>query len=90
MHLWDHPPQFTSMHRTGIAHVAGDRFVLTKTTVEEVAQYHAETLRLIVSHFNTMVPAVLKQREEAAAAEAAREEQHRQHIEDVARNIRFD
>src|SRR5690606_22216908 len=36
--IWDHPPRFTTMHRPGVAHVGGNRFVLNKTTVDEVAE----------------------------------------------------
>jgi len=41
---WDRPPVFTTMHRAGILRAAGDTVVLDATTIEEVKQYHAETL----------------------------------------------
>src|SRR4051812_79770 len=45
---WDRPPAWTSMHRPGIAHISGDRIILDGTTVEEVRDYHAATLKLVV------------------------------------------
>ncbi|MGH7949443.1 MAG: toll/interleukin-1 receptor domain-containing protein, partial [Candidatus Binataceae bacterium] len=42
---WNSPPRFTTMHRPGIARVEGARVVLDGTTIDEVEQYHLETLR---------------------------------------------
>jgi hypothetical protein len=44
--VWNYPPEFTTMHRPGIASVSGDTVVLEGTTVEEVRDYHARTLTL--------------------------------------------
>ncbi len=41
---WNTPPQFTSMHRPGIANVIGNTIVLDGTTLEEVEKYHRDTL----------------------------------------------
>lgn len=49
---WDQPPQWTSMHRPGILAVVGDQLVLRQTTISEVKQYHAATLKLVVSSVN--------------------------------------
>lgn len=87
---WDSPPEFTTMHRRGIARVTGDRIVLDGTTVEEVAQYHQRTLKLAVDATNAQHAEHL--RREAAAA-TARDEAARRHREEVERGIatlRFD
>lgn len=43
---------FSTMHRPGIASVSGDRILLDGTTVEEVAQYHLDTVRRTVAEAN--------------------------------------
>ena len=78
------------MHRRGIARVTGDRVVLDGTTVEEVAQYHQRTLKLVVDATNAQHAEYL--RSEATAA-AARDEVARRHREEVERGLarlRFD
>ena len=50
--IWNHPPEFTTMHRPGIASVSGDTVVLDGTTMEEVRDYHARTLSLVVARLN--------------------------------------
>jgi hypothetical protein len=87
---WDMPSSFTTMHRPGIARVTGDRIVLDGTTVEEVAQYHQQTLKLVVDVTNAQHAEHL--RREAAAA-ARRDEAARRHGEEVERGLarlRFD
>lgn len=86
---WDHPPQFSSMHRPGIARVTGDRIVLMRTTVEEVEQYHQETLLLALDETNRRYREYLKRRERARQAEEKQEEEHRRHISEVTKRIKF-
>lgn len=43
---------FSTMHRSGIASVVGDRIILNGTTVEEVAKHHLETVRTVVAEAN--------------------------------------
>lgn len=49
---WNYPPSFTSMHRPGIARVESDKIILDGTTIEEVKQYHRDTLILCVEKTN--------------------------------------
>lgn len=68
---WNHPPRFTTMHRAGIGSVAGRTFVLDGTTLEELEQYHLETLQLAVEATNRQREAIAgrqRARDEAAAA----------------------
>src|SRR5205823_1466901 len=53
--VWNHPPQFTTMHRPGIAHARGNRIVLNGTTIDEVQRVHRETLILCVKETNRLV-----------------------------------
>jgi hypothetical protein len=49
---WNHPPRWTSMHRPGIASVYGTTVELNGTTIEEVEQYHRDTLQLALEETN--------------------------------------
>jgi len=63
---WNMPPQFTSMHRPGIARVIGNTIVLDGTTLEEVEKYHRDTLRLCVNEANKRVELHMKEKERRA------------------------
>ncbi len=89
-HNWDHPPQFTSMHRPGICRVSGTSVVLDGTTLEEVERYHRETLLLVLKTTNQQYRE-WKQRKDAQEARRQSEQaEHRRSVEDVAQRIRFD
>jgi hypothetical protein len=88
--VWDHPPEFTTMHRPGIASVSGDRIILDGTTMEEVERYHAATLRKVIPEVNKRVA-------EQEAAERAKREQaeddrraHDESVREAAKRIKFD
>lgn len=86
---WQYPPRFTTMHRPGIASVVGDVIILDGTTIEEVAQYHRDTLVLCVRSANIQYQDLLDER---AREEEARERAKMEHIAkvaDVARGISF-
>jgi hypothetical protein len=88
--IWDHPPQFTTMHRPGIASLSGDRIILDGTTVEEVERYHAATLRLVISEVNARVAA--EEEAERARRELAEAEDraHDDAVREAAKRITFD
>jgi hypothetical protein len=88
--IWNHPPSFTTMHRPGIARVAGDRIVLDGTTMDEVERYHLKTLKLALQKTNEEAEEL--QRAERARLEKRRDEEeaHRRGAEDSARRLRFD
>ena len=52
---WQHPPSYSTRHRPGIARVERDRIILDGTTVEEVAEVHRDTLKLVVAKVNREV-----------------------------------
>lgn len=88
--IWNHPPSFTTMHRPGIARVAGDRIVLDGTTMDEVERYHLKTLKLALQKTNEEAEEL--QRAERARLEKRRDEEeaHTRGAEDSARRLRFD
>lgn len=76
---WDRPPQWTTMHRPGIGSVVGRTFVLDGTTLEEVEQYHLETLGYALTATNDRYEEIARQKraQEQAAAAAQREHEGR-------------
>jgi len=86
---WDHPPVFTLMHRPGILRVSGDTVVLDGTTIEEVKQYHAETLKCVVEVVNVQAGQLVEQHQAKIKAEAEAATAHKANIADVAKDIRF-
>lgn len=88
--LWDRPPSFTTMHRPGTAHASGDMFVLERTTIEEVEQYHAKTMSSIVEVFNVEVPKIRAAEDAEQERQRASEDARQQHVKDVADRIKFD
>jgi hypothetical protein len=60
------------------------------TTIEEVEQYHAATLKLVVQKVNDDA-AVLeeRQRKQCETSEAERR-QHKEHVRQVSERIRFE
>jgi hypothetical protein len=89
-HVWNRPPQWTTMHRPGIARVVGDQIVLDGTTIEEVRDYHLSTLKLVVSEVNSKVSEIEAQRETERDRKEAEERAHEQHVRDVAAKIKID
>jgi len=87
---WDHPPRFSSMHRPGIASVVGDLLILDGTTVEEVQQYHRDTLILAVEETNNRYVKTRAETEARQEEEAKRIADHKRHVEEQAKTISFD
>lgn len=86
---WDRPPRFTSMHRPGIASVAGDEIVLNGTTIEEVRDYHRDTLILCVEEANRLEAEYLEREQKRRAREEASRAAYRKNVENVAGTIDF-
>jgi len=88
--VWDHPPEFTTMHRPGIASVAGDRIILDGTTMEEVERYHAATLHKVIPEVNRLVAEEeATERRKSERAEAERRV-HDESVRDASKRITFD
>lgn len=87
---FDHPSEYTAMHRPGIASIRGPSVVLEGTTIEEVEKYHAKTLKLAVDCANRDYPALLAKRRHAAEVEQQRIENHRKEVAAAAKKIKFE
>lgn len=87
---WNQPLSYTLMHRPGIAEVDGDTVTLNGTTIEEVEKYHRETLLLAVKTTNQEYRQWLQKQEQIQKQEQARRDEHRQHVEDFSKRIKFD
>ena len=89
LRAWDLPPRFSTMHRPGIASVVGDTIVLDGTTIDEVADYHRDTLVLCVEQANQEYRKLCERREADERRRREQEERHQSHLADVAQRIRF-
>ncbi len=78
---WNHPPQWTTMHRPGIVSVQGDQIILDGTTIEEVEKYHRRTLELAIEVANKEFTKITKQKELKANKKKEMEERHRKNVE---------
>ena len=86
---WDYPPRFTSMHRPGIARVASDKIILDGTTIEEVKQYHRDTLILCVEKTNEEEKQIRKREEQLKRKKQEERENHYRNIDDISKDIKF-
>lgn len=87
---FNRPPQFTSMHRPGIASVVGNKIFLDGTTIEEVEQYHKKTLKLAVDVANKIYAEMQAARRQQEEQERIQKEQHKKNIDNISRRISFD
>jgi hypothetical protein len=87
---WDRPPQWTTMHRRGIASVRGDKIILDGTTVDEVERVHRDTLMLALNETNKQFAEFDAQRRAAEEAERLRSEAHKKNVSDAAKRLKFD
>ena len=86
---WDYPPRFTSMHRPGIARVDSDIIILDGTTIEEVKQYHRDTLILCVEKTNEEEKQYRRREEQLKRKKQEEIENHYRNIEDISKDLKF-
>lgn len=86
---WNSPPRFTTMHRPGIASVYGDKIILDGTTIEEVRDYHRETLVLCVNIANEKEQAIIMEEKRKRELEENRKNQHYTNVASIADDIKF-
>ena len=77
------------MHRSGIAQVIGDKIILDGTTIEEVRDYHRETLKLCVEKSNIEEKTLLLKANQRKEREAEWIKTHNESIQDLAKGIDF-
>lgn len=87
---WDHPPQWTTMHRPGIAKVSGDRVILDGTTIEEVEEYHRDTLLVVLNRVNQLIADHEDRKRREAEIALQQRQQHESSVSNVANKIKFD
>ncbi len=90
LQAWNNPPQFTTMHRPGIATVTGDKIILDGTTIEEVERYHRDTLMLCVKIANEQDAQVRERRQRDEDQRATSTNAHRTKIAAISRRIKFE
>lgn len=86
---WNMPPRFSSMHRPGIATVYGDEIILDGTTIEEVRDYHRETLILCVDVANKKEKEIYEAEQRKKERENELKNKHFNNVNDIAGTIKF-
>lgn len=86
---WNMPPRFSSMHRPGIATVYGDEIILDGTTIEEVRDYHRETLILCVDVANKKEKEIYESEQRKKERENELKNKHFNNVNDIAGTIKF-
>lgn len=86
---WKSPPRFTTMHRPRIASVYGDKIILDGTTIEEVRDYHRETLVLCVNIANEKEQSIIAEDRRKRELEEKRKNQHYTNVASIADDIKF-
>ncbi len=87
---WNHPSRFSSMHRPGIAAVVGDTVILDGTTIEEVKDYHRDTLVLIIQETNKAYKEFIDRAQKTLENRQEQTRTHKQKVDDVSNQITFD
>lgn len=86
---WNRPPSFSTMHRTGIASIVGDTVVLDGTTIEEVKDYHRDTLVLVIQETNKLYKEIVERRQKAIEREQEQSKTHKQKVDNISNQIKF-
>ena len=86
---WRFPSVFTSMHRGNIATINGDRIILDGTTIEEVRDYHLETLKLVIQETNKQYKQLIIQEQKRQEKEIELERQQREKVQSVINDFKF-
>ncbi|MEA3325913.1 MAG: hypothetical protein U9R53_01160 [Chloroflexota bacterium] len=78
------------MHRKGIVQVIGDTIILDGTTIEEVKNYHLETLNLAIERANDKCQKLEKNNREKEAYRLRKTQAHKENVRKIARDLKFD
>jgi hypothetical protein len=77
------------MHRPGIASVIDDAVILDGTTIEEVKDYHRDTLVLVVQETNKQYKEFVERRQKSIEQEQEQLRVHKHKVDDIANQIKF-
>lgn len=86
---WNFPPSFSTMHRPGIASVSGNKIILNGTTIDEVKQYHRDTLILCVDEANKKAEQIMTKERLQKEREEKRIADHNRSVNQIANEITF-
>jgi hypothetical protein len=90
VHNWDHPPQWDTSHRPGIARVSGDKIYLDGTTIEEVRDTHRQTLMLALDATNRIIEDYERRKFAKEREQRRVKEEHERRVREGANRIKFD
>ncbi|MFC0277051.1 toll/interleukin-1 receptor domain-containing protein [Enterococcus devriesei] len=89
IHFWNNPSKYSSMHRSKIASIERDVIWLNGTTIEEVKNYHRDTLILAVNEANNAYNKEIVENEENRIRDIDKRNKLKKHINDEIRDITF-
>jgi nucleotide-binding universal stress UspA family protein len=75
---WNNPSHFSTKHRPGIATIVGAKVILDGTTIEEVREYHRDTLALIIQETNKGYKEFIELKQKAYESEQEQLKTHKQ------------
>ena len=77
------------MHIPGNAKVVGSKIILDRTTIDDVKNYHRDTLILCINKANEEEEKTLVQRRREEDRRKQQMEDHRSNVSDVADELEF-
>ena len=87
---WNHPPRYTTMHRPGIAQIIDDRIILNGTTMEEIEDYHLDTLKLIIERVNKLHLEREKLEQKRLEEKKRQNQKHINEVKNISDRLKFD
>jgi hypothetical protein len=86
---WNHPPNWDTMHRPGIASIQGDTIVLDGTTMEELEKHHVSTLKGVIDDLNRRYAEAARRERLQQEQQRRFEESHEATVDDIADRLDF-
>lgn len=80
---------FSTMHRPGIASVSGSKIILDGTTMEEVRDYHRDSLVKCVNEANRLESQVIEEEKRRKIVQEQRALEHNRFVNSIAEEIKF-
>lgn len=77
------------MHRGDIATISGNRIILDGTTIEEVRDYHLETLKLAIQETNKQYKQLIIQEQKRQEKEIEVKKKQHKKVQSVINDFKF-
>ena len=77
------------IHAPGIASVIGNRIILDGTTIDEVKEFHRDTLKLCVNEANKRELRYIALKQQERERKAQQKAEHMNHVSSVIDEIEF-